>query len=126
MHSIQNLSFDELIRLHKAKAITIRANMKEAVRILANDPRVPGRYKSALLIHNLLALGLVAAGIALWIWVKWWAGLIPLWFAWAALKTKGQTAGQTLCDLVLINESLYKDCLSKSILLITENKAPLR
>ncbi len=122
MHSIQNLSFEELNNLHKSKAITIRANMNAAIRILARDPRVPSRYRAVLHIHNILALVLFLVGIALWIWVKWWAAIIPFWISWATLKTKGQSAGQTLCDLVLMDESLYYDCMANSILLITENK----
>jgi len=118
------LTHEEFIRAYNNGEVIAHVNKNMALRLIGN-PLVSKGYRAAHALWMMVWILTFPAAIICFVLVKWWVGLIILFFSLLLAKAMRESACRSVIEEALVNESFYNFAL-ESQGLIVEKKRGIR
>lgn len=101
------MTHSDFVTRYKTGSLKVRVDRGLALRMM-NSPMMPGRYRAAHLFWTWVWFLSFPAAIALFIWHRWWSGLLVLLVALFPVRTAiGRSACEFVLELALESEEFF-------------------
>ncbi len=101
------ITHSEFVEGYKSGKLQAHVDRSLALRLM-DTTAVAKRYRAAHMFWSWIWLLSFPAAVVLFVWVKWWAGLLALLFVSILFKAVRESACQNVLEQALEDEDFYR------------------
>jgi hypothetical protein len=113
------MTHSEFVKAWKSRQIEVMVDKQLAMRVMESAD-MPGRYRAAHLLWSWIWLLSIPVAIVLWIFVRWWVGIIMLAVGLLLPRAIKKSTQQFAIDRAIEDEEFYDKAISSKLLIINE------
>jgi hypothetical protein len=117
------MDFSEFVSGYQAGTVRAHVDRNQAMRVCANSPALPRRYRTAHLIWKNISFFLVLGGLISLLWVPWWAGLGAAVLGLLIAPAVQKSAAQYVLQYSLEDESFFRQMQDAGVLTVERSSA---
>jgi len=114
------MEYEDFLAKYKNGLLSVKVNGSLALRIMNSD-LLPKQYRYAHIFWSWIWILSIPLSIALMIWVKWWIGLLVLFFVTPIISKSTKRSGcQFMIEQAIDNPEFYKYATENGVLIVEE------
>lgn len=117
------MDFSEFVSGYQAGTVRAHVDRDRAMRVCANSPALPRRYRTAHLIVKNISLFLILGGCISLFWVPWWASLGAVVLGFLIVPAAQKSAAHFVLQYSLEDESFFRQMQDAGVLKAEQTSA---